>query len=235
MTAVRWTEEQLSEFLGRRDQGKPAAAKAMEGLGIATTTPKERRAKPKPASLPLVEGEEPAVKKRRGVEAAPIIASLRNCQPRVRYEPGDLPVLSILFEGARLFTVNEIISILQFRKHEIFRYKAAWRRLVKRALDLLPLESRPFFEGPVRLVIVRRGAKTMDDDASRMPFKYAIDSLVRNKKRPWGVLLDDNRKVVDDTQVFDVVGPHAVGIRIVSLAEAVRKEDKDPTPSWFED
>jgi hypothetical protein len=235
MTAVRWTEEQLSEFLGRRDQGKPAAATAVESLGIATTTPKARRAKVKaPAIASGVEVAAP-VKKRRGVEAAPIIASLRNCQPRIKHEPGELPVLSILFEGARLFTVNEIISILQFRKHEVFRYKAAWRRLVKRALDLLPVEGRPFFEGPVRLEIVRRAAKTMDDDASRMPFKYAIDSLVRNKKRPWGVLLDDNRKVVDDTLVFDVVGPHAVGIRIVSLAKAVRKDDQDPTPGWFRD
>lgn len=233
---IRWTEDQLSEFLGRRDPNKPGAAKAVEELGIATATPKEKRARKKKATELVSANDEAAPRpaKRRGVEAAPILSSIRNCQPKIRYEPGRLPVLSISFEGARLFTVNEIISILQFRKYEMFRYKAAWRRLVKRALDLLPEKDRPFFEGPVRLEIVRRGSKTMDDDASRMPFKYAIDSLVRHpKKRPWGVLLDDNRKVVDDTRVYDVVGPHAVGIRIVALSEAVRKDDVDPIPGWF--
>lgn len=234
--AVRWTEEQLSEFLSQRPQEKPAAAGALESLGIATTTPKERRVKKKTGILPVESENSAAPKKRRGAETAPIIASLRNCVPKIQYDPGKLPIVSIMFDGARLFTVNEIISILQYRKYELFRYKAAWRRLVKRALDQLPLADRPFFHGPVRLEIVRRGSKTMDDDASRMPFKYAIDSLVfHEKKRPWGILLDDNRKVVDDTKVFDVVGPHAIGIRIIALKKAVRKEDVDPLPEWFTD
>ena len=224
--AVRWTEEQFVDFLRQRDQGKPTAAKAMEKAGVATLEKKPRKKKGESGDLALGRPK----KKRRGVDVGPIIESLRRCAPRIRVEQGDLPVMSLLFEGARVLTVNEIISILQYRKHEMFRYKAAWRLLIKRSLHLLPKEQLVHFEGPVRLEIVRRGAKTLDDDASRMPLKYAIDSLVR-----CGVLKDDNREVVDDTKVVDVVGPPAVGIRIVALKQSARTQDVDPTPQWFED
>ena len=227
--SVRWTEEQLMDFLRQRDQAQPPAARALEKAGLPTL---EKKPSKKKAAAPSVDlgGSVKIKKKRRGVEVGPIVDSLRKCSPRVRVQPGDLPVMSFLFEGARVLTVNEIISILQYRKHEVFRYKAAWRLLIKRALHLLDRKDLVHFAGPVRLEIVRRGAKTLDDDASRMPFKYAIDSLVR-----CGVLPDDNREVVADTQVIDVVGPPAIGIRIVALSENVRIQEVDPTPGWSED
>lgn len=225
---VRWTEEQLMDFLLQRDQAAPPAAKALQKAGLPTL---EKKAKKKALAPSVDLGDAAKVKKkRRGVEVGPIIDSLRRCHPKIRVQSSELPVMSFLFDGARVLTVNEIISILQYRKHEIFRYKAAWRLLIKRALHLLDKNDRIHFSGPVRLEIVRRGAKTLDDDASRMPFKYAIDSLVR-----CGVLPDDNREVVADTHVIDVVGPPAIGIRIVALKENIRIQEVDPTPGWFED
>lgn len=226
--STRWSEEQFQDFLRTRANSAPVAADAMAKVGIPTLEKKNRIKKGKEAAPALALGK--TRKKRRGVEVGPIVDSLRRCIPQVRVQGGDLPILSLLFEGARVLTVNEIISILQYRKHEMFRYKSAWRTLVKRALMMIPPGQAIHFDGPVRLEIVRRGAKTLDDDASRMPLKYAIDSLVR-----CGVLKDDNREVVDDTRIIDVVGVPAVGIRIVALQTGTRRQETDPTPEWFQD
>lgn len=237
--SIRWTEEQYRQFIGSRSAESGQAASALAAIGVPVVDqpkPKAKRKKASEPALPVAEGRAPQKPKRRGVDVAPIISSVRNCTPKVSYSPGRYPVLAILFDGARLLTVNEIISILQYRKFETFRYKAAWRRLVRKAIEQIPAAEKPFFEGPVRLEIVRRAAKTMDDDSSRMPFKYAIDALVYHpKKKPWGVLRDDNRAVIDSTVTYDVVGPHAVAIRIVALKKAQRGHDKDPIPEWFED
>lgn len=231
--AVRWTEEEYLDFLRDKKTGKPPAASAMEALGIPTLEPKDKpkarkRAKSATVADPTPEGLPPTKKKRRGVDAGPIIDSIRTCRPRIKVEHGDLPVMTMLFDGARLLSVNEIISILPYRPQVVYRYKSAWRILIKRALHLLDSKDLLHFEGPVRLELVRRSSKTLDDDSTRMPFKYAIDSLVKAK-----VLKDDDRSVVADTSVVDVVGAHAVAIRIVALRENTRKNEVDPIPQWF--
>lgn len=236
--AVRWTEEQYLDFFRSKKTEKPAAASAVEALGIPTLEPKDKKPKAKKkakavepsSSDPTVAAAPAPRKKRRGLEAGPIIDSVRTCRPRIKVEHGDLPVMTILFDGARLLSVNDIISILPYRPQVVYRYKAAWRVLIKRALHLLDSKDLLHFEGPVRLELVRRSSKTLDDDSTRMPFKYAIDSLVKAN-----VLKDDNRAVVADTSVIDVVGPHALAIRIVALSENTRIDEEDPIPSWFPD
>lgn len=228
--STRWTEDQYRDFLQQKGPQAPAAASTLQAMGVPTILPASRKKSSgkNKLSVPGVHGEKAPRAKRRGVETGPIVASVKNCAPRVRWEGGEFPSLYLLFEGARLLTVNEIYSILQYRKYDVIRYKKAWHTLINRSLLCLPRDCAPVFTGAVRLELVRRAGKTLDDDGSRTPFKFAIDALVRAK-----VLVDDNRQVVGSTRVFDVKGANAVGIRIIAIPPAEIVPDADPTVSWF--
>lgn len=233
-----WTKEQYQEFLRRTQSEDSESAQLLKKLGVETISKKSKTTKIKKNKvdplLALIDPEEAAklqsevIKKRRAQESAPILQSLRHCLPKVKVEKGELPILSIWMDGARVFTINDIFQILQYRKYEIMNYKKAWKSLIHRSILLIPIQDRPHFKGPVRIELVRRGKKRLDDDATRIVFKHAIDALVKEK-----ILLDDNPNVVVETKAWDYQGKIGLGIRLVALAEYPKKEEINPEKDWF--
>lgn len=126
--------------------------------------------------------------------------------------------LSFWFDGARLLTVNQLISILEKHWRAIIPYRKACKNMVARALAGLPGPA-PFFDGPTRVIFYRRGKKSVDLDALPTMFKYVTDSL-----REHGVISDDNPEIVVDIRTLQEQGMPALGIRLEKLS-GWQKED----------
>lgn len=213
-SALRWTPEHLNDWLKERPEGANASAKkVLDDLGIAAAAPKE----------------EAGPKKRRGVDAKPILDSLKAPVTTVAWcQAPDR--LTLWFDGVRLFSLNELFSIMQFRMHEAFKYKKAWRLLIKKSLARFPASQRPRFDGPTRVELFRQAQGGLDRDSSYVVFKYVLDSLVRE-----GVLADDNRAVVVELKEWFAEGPPAVGVRLVALPDWVEPPVPVPLTDWLRD
>lgn len=202
----RWTPEDLDEHYRRQGKAVPEHTRqVLEQLGLIGRL----RTPPPPAA-----GQEaPARPRRRGVSVAPILASLRSSLVFARAQEG--PVLSLWFDGARLLTANELISIYQYRKHDTYAYKKAWKRLVGNALQALPRNQPvPHFDGPTRLWLYRRGKRLVDLDALPVMFKYAIDAL-----RSHGVISDDNPEVIVEPRLLQEKGSPSLAMRLERLPD----------------
>ena len=212
---------QVQDYLKRRPEANtPELALALSSLGVPGMS----------ASAPQ-EGEKSAPKPRRGVETGPIIASLVGASTQAMAHVGEGPtILSLWFEGARALSVNELFSILQYRKHETFRYKKAWRALVRRALKTLPLEQRKqvWFEGPTRLTVFRQGQKEVDLDSLCTLFKYALDSLRRE-----GIIDDDNPNIIVEPRLLQGLGTPALGMRLEALPHWIKPDTTTVHQDWF--
>lgn len=209
---IRWSEQQLADHLASKKHPQAADLRSvLSNLGLVT---------PPAATAPI--------KRRRGVDANAILNSLRTARSRCQWEPGPPESLSLWFAGARMFTVNELISINQFRKYEYFRYKKAWRHLVKSAI--LPLRTTDFkpFAGPTRLVLARSGAELIDRDCYEAIFKTLIDAL-----RYCHVLDEDHNGIVVDLKPIQQIGPPSIGIRMESVPGYVPPAPVDVERLWF--
>lgn len=218
---LKLSTDDLQNYLRRRPEAKtPELAQVLSQMGV-----------PGVAGPPASGGENPAPKRRRGVETGPIIASLVGARPEASAKvAGETMTLSLWFDGARAFSVNELFSILQCRKHETFRYKKEWRALVARALKTLPtdLREKVWFEGPTRLTVFRRGQKEVDLDSLCTLFKYAIDSLRRE-----GIIDDDNPNIIVEPCLLQAVGPPALGMRLEALPGWKRPATDRVHEGWF--
>ena len=169
--------------------------------------------------------------RRRGVSVSPIKQSLRN--PDISAASGQGargPVLSLWFSGARVLTVNELFSIFQFRKFETYQYKAQWKKLIQDGVDSIRVKGQevPYFDGPTRLVLYRRGAKYIDLDSFPAVFKYAIDGL-----RKAGVLQEDDPLIVVETHPVQRIGEPSIGLRLERLLDWKAEEEVDTHLQWF--
>lgn len=202
-----WTPEELENYYQRQGRAVPEQTRqVLESLGLASRIRQD-------LVPPGDEGAKPAKKKRRGVSVAPIIRSLQSPFIYTRVEPG--PTLSLWFDGARLLTVNELFSILQYRKHETFAYKKAWRKLIERSLLTLPKGQQvPFFDGPTRIWLYRRGKQLVDLEALPVMFKYAVDAL-----RIQGVIPDDNPEIIVEPRLLQEKGLPTVAMRLERLPD----------------
>jgi hypothetical protein len=224
-TTPRWSEEQLQQWLSRR--GTPSPGKSPPRP--AKPSSKQSKGAAAQAGEQLIEA--PKKKPRRGIDMAPIIASILKADCRVELSVEGSPSLSMIFYGTRLLSHNELLSVLQYRRYEIYRYKKAWRELVGRAIKQLSAQDwAQVFPGPVKLVLFRRAPKSLDIDSATAIFKYAIDTLVREK-----VLIDDNRKIVVQIEEHFATGPCASGLRVESCPDWVPSPMLTPEQDWFGD
>ena len=137
---------------------------------------------------------------------------------------------SMVFEGAKLLTPNVIFSALQYHKYDIFSYKKSWHIIISRELERLNAlylkgegSSLPFFKDSVQVTILRSAPTLVDEDAVVIMFKYIIDALKRDKNNPYGVLADDNPKIIFKSESYNEKGAHYIGIRL----EYVPNADKE--------
>ena len=154
---------------------------------------------------------EPKVKKRKGVKESPIILSLQTCTTEVECSPTHV---TILFKGARLFTLNETYAILQYRSYIIFQYKKIWQTLVAKALKKMG-DKKPYFSKPCKVTYFRQGQKKVDRDGIPSMFKYIVDALKDDLKKEYhGIFPDDNPDIIYDDDKYQTIGDHIIGIRI---------------------
>ncbi len=167
--------------------------------------------------------EDKKSKKSQGIKTSEV--NKLNKQSLVHFSSSDNHV-SILFEGAKLLSVNQIFAILQYRKYEIFTYKKIWHELIKKVLDdqslILRSENKklPFFNEAVEITLFRQASRLVDEDAMSTMFKYIIDGLKRDdEENPNGILAEDNPKIVHRIVCYSEKGEPFVGIKVKKIIE----------------
>ncbi len=167
--------------------------------------------------------EDKKAKKTQGIKTSDV--NKINKQSTVHFSSSDNHV-SILFEGAKLLSVNQIFAILQYRKYEIFTYKKIWHELIKKVLDeqsiLLRSENKklPFFNEAVEITLFRQASRLVDEDAMSTMFKYIIDGLKRDDvDNQNGILAEDNPKIVHRIVCYSEKGEPFVGIKVKKISE----------------
>lgn len=218
-----------------KSQGNSALSAVLANLGL-----KERLAQPKSRGRKKAQlgGEtddnatpngktpedKPTPKKRRGVSTAPIFKSLDTALPICRWTQDSL---SMDVPGGRILTYNELYSILQYRKHEAFRYKKICRGVIQRALNAPNVAQKPYFDGPTRLTLLRIGAKEMDLDALPIVFKYFLDCF-----KSEGIIADDNPNIIVDIKLIQGKGEPRLGMKLERISDWIKPEIPDQT-TWL--
>lgn len=128
---------------------------------------------------------------------------------------------SMSFTNARLLSVNQLFSILQYRKYEVFRYKKMWQDLIIN--ELKKYNDLPFYSQECEIILYRqcsKKVKKVDSDALATMFKFIIDALKTQKPSGseesfQGVLSDDNPDVVHSIKLVQERGnENIVAIRL---------------------
>lgn len=126
--------------------------------------------------------------------------------------------ISIVFEEAILLSINQIFAFLQREKQQqfFFMYKKTWHNKMLEALKLIKSEQKflPFFDKDVEITLFRQAPREIDKDAITTMFKFIIDGLKKTSENPFGVLADDNPKVVHSIKFHNEKGEHVVGIKL---------------------
>lgn len=153
----------------------------------------------------------PAKEKRQGVKQTPIMTAVRDCICVAEASPKHL---CLMFDGARLFTLNDLFAILQVRKYVVFGYKKLWHEITRKALASLGAQ-KPHFDGPCHISLFRQGTRLIDRDSFAVMFKYIIDALRDDEKQNYiGLLPDDNPNIIFSDEKHQSIGPPIIGIRI---------------------
>lgn len=169
--------------------------------------------------------EESKSKKQQGIDVKTIIQEINDCKVTCEYSEDHF---SLLFDGARLLSVNQIFAILQYRKYEIFGYKKAWQKVIKD--ELSKLKNLPYFTNSVELTLFRQSPRLVDEDALSVMFKFIIDALKTDKKKSFqGIIAEDNPKIVQKIKLEQEKGPNFVGIKIKDISSEIKKEIFLPT------
>lgn len=141
--------------------------------------------------------------------------------------------ISILFNNAKLLSVNELFSILQSSKFNLYNYKTTCRNMIFKVLREIHEdckskgEAYPFFDCNAEVILYRRGDKLVDTDAISTMFKYIVDAFKYNdnklhdKYNPYGVLKDDNPLVIQHIEVHSKEGLTSFGIQIKRSSKPV--------------
>lgn len=143
------------------------------------------------------------------------IKSLKHCDIKIDsgIEDGQ-NYICFWFEGARLLTLNEMLSSIQSSsKYELFKYKKEWQCLIERSLLLLGKKNKHFFDTECSFTLFRQGVKLIDLDGFQAAFKYAIDALCYKK-----ILSEDNPNIMHETISVQSKGKiYICGIKIKTL------------------
>lgn len=208
---LKLTETELNNLLSKNSK-----------LKVSKETDSKNKKTDKISILEEIVKEKPA-KKAQGIKTSEV--NKLNKQAKVHFSSSEYHV-SILFEGAKLLSVNQIFAILQYRKYEIFTYKKIWHELIKKVLDeqsiILRSENKklPFFNEAVEITLFRQASRLVDEDAMSTMFKYIIDGLKRDDEdNPNGILEEDNPKIVHRIVCYSEKGEPFVGIKIKKIIE----------------
>lgn len=159
-------------------------------------------------------------KENKNVNVFEIIKVNKECLPQVTVSNNHF---SVVFEGARLLSINQIFALLQSKKHEVFTYKKSWHNIIKEVLFEQHVKfkkdglSLPYFDDTVEITLFRQAPKLVDKDALTTMFKYIIDAFKRDSTNPYGILAEDNPKIVHKIDFHSEQGDNIIGIKIKSI------------------
>lgn len=125
--------------------------------------------------------------------------------------------LSLVFDGARLLTLNELLSLMPYQPYLVYNYKTAWKNKIDDALILakdIYGKKMPEFADSCVFVGFRRSTRLVDRDGLPACFKYILDDLRNQLAVPERILKDDNPNLIVDTPCFQVIGSAMVGVRL---------------------
>lgn len=178
----------------------------------------------------------------KGLSIKEINANINNALLHVRKKydkKGEVKEIVVWADGARLLSVNQLFPILERKTYEVFGYKKACRRLIKRAVQILQLEalhdSRPMMmQGPIVVHLYRQGRKMVDLDAMPTMFKYVIDSFKREH-----IIADDNPMIIVDYKLIQKKvakkdAPYAIAIKLERVPNWKEKDTSQLKSEWLD-
>lgn len=236
---IKIDEKQLESLKKIVPEVTNAVTKKKESIKLPEATDKQapkKRVKKSSLNLSALDGLAPEkevkpVKKRK----SSVMARMNqfNANSSYSYTVSENHV-AILFNSAKLLSVNELFSILQSSKFNLYNYKTTCRGMIVKVLKEIHDQSKakgepyPFFDSNAEVILYRRGEKLVDNDAISTMFKYIIDAFKYNgdklsdKYNPYGILKDDNPLVIQNIESYSKEGVPAFGIQIKKCTKPYR-------------
>lgn len=207
--------------------------KELEGLlktnKISLSNSSNKNAKSKISKISLTDSA-PFKKSSASVNINKVIQNTKSST--IKYSVSETHI-SIVFEEAILLSINQIFAFLQREKQQqfFFMYKKTWHNKMQEALKLIKSETKflPFFDKDIEITLFRQAPREIDKDAITTMFKFIIDGLKKTTENPFGVLADDNPRVVHSIKFHNEKGEHLVGIKL----KVVQNETKPMTIEDF--
>lgn len=213
--SIKLTEQQLTNLLDKNPNLKVSDANPIKKLSLDNLTISEN----KPSKVVLDFGEPPKKKKTRKPTDVNDI-NIMNVESDYEFSYSENH-FSILFHNAKLLSVNQIFAILQSGKYKIFSYKKKWHNIIKKILHEAMIDAKnkgvqvPFFTENAEITLFRQAKRLVDEDAMTTMFKYILDALKKDEEdNPYGILADDNPKIIHKIVCYSTKGDPKVGIRI---------------------
>lgn len=154
------------------------------------------------------------------------------------FPDGSLRELVVWFDGARMLTINQMISLFTNRQFQYFKYKNRWRKQMRKAIETLRLskEITRGFEHPVKIEVMRHATRMVDRDALPTMFKILIDTLRHEEN---AIIRDDNPDEVVDVLPYQKKiylnqdQRPGVGLRVVAQPNWVPDPIPDVAKEWL--
>lgn len=157
--------------------------------------------------------------KSKGLDFNRVRESLKECK---WYVQEDERSISILLEGVRLVSLNEIFATLQTRPYEIFRYKKLCHELMAKVLS----HTKIRFSDSVKITYFRGAPRFFDHDSLIPAFKYFLDGIVEE-----GIISDDNPNIIAEILPVQAKRKESLlGIRIEKVDQ--NNQTTDPFVDW---
>ncbi len=146
----------------------------------------------------------------------------------------------IWWENLRLYTLNEILALLQVQPYLIFSYKKMLSKKIKDAMLIgypqiaYSNKKEPWFKFPVIIELFRSHKKLFDNDGFPAAFKYLTDSL---KSDGVNLIREDDPMIVVGYKIHQSTsaGTSAgVLVRRATDEEVESQKERDVKKEWFD-
>lgn len=213
---IQKQQEKLKKYLADKSSSSSSLGeknKKIEEFKKAASKAKKVKKESDPATLEKI--------KKTSVDTE-ILNSLKSCIPVIKkIEHGVI----IQMPGVRIYTLNQILAILQYKKFHMFSYKKECHNLMSRAFEK---DKKIKLNPPFKLSLYRRGKKKVDNDSLAAMFKFFIDGLKTDKKKSKlenskKIIQDDNAEIIETYDLFQETGDPLLVLKI----EEIKLEKKD--------
>lgn len=203
-----------------------SAALAKLGLEKHLGSSKKQKTKASKKSAPetqTTDVSEQTAPKRKGSRKSntEVFSALQQASPVAVWNEHSL---AIDIPGGRVLTYNVLYSLLQKNQYIAYAYKKLCKTVIRKAIkNNKSTTAKPFFDGPVRLTLLRTGKREIDLDSFPVVFKYFIDSLKDEQ-----ITADDNPNIIVEIKSLQSKGDYRLGMKLEKIADW----EKSEIPTW---